>query len=565
MKKIISLLFLLVSCYAVSVGQSVTAVASNRYWIQFRDKNNSPYNLTNPGAFLSSRSLQRRVRQSIPIDEQDIPVNEKYVDSVAATGAHIHLRSRWFNGVVVKISTPAELTAIMNLSFVVGSTVIGAVNPALGSGREDKLKSAPASSSMKNVVAVSAIQSLNYGPSLNQINMLQGVCLHDMGYQGQGMVIAVLDAGFQHADTLRVFDSLRVNHQILGTHDFVDENDSVYGQNRHFHGTCVLSCMGGNMPGLLIGTAPKAKFWLFITEDVNSEYPIEEYNWAAGAEFADSVGADVINTSLGYTTFDDSTLNHSYSDMNGHRTPCARVANFASNKGIAVVCAAGNMGGTVWHYIGTPADADSVLAVGSVNGSGVYSAFSSEGPGSGGQVKPAVAAEGEGSIVADWASDGILVQNGTSFASPIMCGMVACLWQSHPQLSNMQLLQAIEKSATQFSHPDSMLGYGIPDFCAAYAALGIRESSGSGDYLPAVFPNPFSDSFGFIFKSAEAQDIHLELTDLWGRSLRSETRKVAAQSYNDWNVSNLGSLPPGIYLFSIKTETTVFVRKLVKE
>jgi len=566
MKKHIWILCILAGMYSSVFGQTHSYTTPTRYWIQFRDKKNTPYTTSNPLAYLSPRSIQRRLNQLIPINESDIPVNQSYVDSVAATGAHVHVRSKWFNGVVVQVSSQAQLDSIRKLSFVISSVNVATLRPFTGGGESERTKDLlPAGKAFVSGGSPSTSQSMNYGPSLNQINMLHGVCLHDIGYQGQGMVIAVLDAGFQHADTLTVFDSLRVNHQIIGTHDFVAEDDSVYGINRHFHGTCVLSCMGGNMPGQLIGTAPKAQFWLLITEDVSSEHVIEEYNWAAGAEFADSVGADVINTSLGYTTFDDSTENHTYADMNGHRTPCARAANYASNKGIAVVCAAGNMGGSGWHYIGTPADADSVLAVGSVNANGVYSSFSSEGPGAAGQIKPAVASEGEGSIVADWASNGILVQNGTSFASPIMCGLVACLWQAHPELTNMEVLHAIEKSASQFSHPDSMLGYGIPDFCSANQSLGVQERIPLGkDFISSVYPVPFSDSFEFLFWSASTQEASMALYDGTGRLVRLESRQVGEGSYTSWKVNGLSTLSSGLYFTVIKTDKETIVRKLVK-
>jgi len=538
------------------------ATAPSRYWVQFKDKNNSPYTVTNPLAYLSPRAIQRRLNQSIPVVYSDLPVNQRYVDSVMAKGAHIHSRSKWLNGVVVQVSSAAMLASIESLPFVAGSKAVGALARPIGTGT-GKLLLPPANED-KHGPALPLPNSLNYGPSLNQISMLQGVCLHDQGFQGQGMVIAVLDAGFQHADTLHVFDSLRANHQLLGGWNFVDEDDSVY--KKHIHGTAVLSDMGGNMPGQIIGTAPKAQYWLLITEDVNSEYVIEEYNWAAGAEFADSVGADVINTSLGYTTFDDSTENHTYMDMNGHTAPASRAANFASNKGIAVVCAAGNLAQAPWRHIGTPADADSVLAVGSVNSSEVYSAFSSQGPDYGGMVKPAVAAQGEGAITADWNSNGILSENGTSFASPITCGLVACLWQAHPGIRNVQLLAAIEQSASQYTHPDTLLGYGIPDFCAANLSLGIIEQHQPGqDALGQPFPNPFADSFQFFIWSDESQHISVSLYDLTGRCIRSESMELGAQTGHNFSMQGLSGLAGGMYMLTIKTGKTVFAKKMMKE
>ncbi len=565
MKKIILLLYILGGTVHTLQSQVSTTVPPTQYWVQFTDKKNSPYTTTNPLAYLGPRALQRRLNQSIPIVESDLPVNPAYVDSVVAKGAHIHLRSRWLNGVSVKVTSTAQLTAILSLPFVVGITEVGAVVQAPNTGGNQKFKPMPSATVQNKTVSSSpGTQSLNYGASFAQINLLNGVCMHNKGYQGQGMVISILDAGFVSIDTLPVFDSLWAGHQILGGYNFVDEKDSIY--YGHFHGTCVLSCMGGNMPGQLIGTAPKASFWLLRSEDAATEKLVEEYNWVAAAEFSDSVGADVINTSLGYTVFDDSLENNTYASMNGHTTPCARAVNFASNKGIAVMCAAGNMGGTAWKYIGTPADADSALAVGSVNTSGVYSSFSSQGPGSGGDIKPDVASCGEGAVVADWNTDGITYQNGTSFASPILCGLVACLWQANPQMTNMEILHAVEKSASKFAQPDSFVGYGIPDFCAANSILGIRENASlENDYLSGLHPNPFTNSMDFVFWSKSAQTVSVNLIDMQGKLIRTESRMLNAESYNTWNLSDLASIPAGIYMLSVKTDEAVLVRKVVKE
>ncbi|HXC06142.1 MAG TPA: peptidase S8, partial [Bacteroidia bacterium] len=280
MKRCIGVLILACLLPLGIYAQSPAATTPTRYWIQFRDKNNSPYSISTPLAYLSPRALQRRVNQGLVVNTTDLPVNPAYVDSIVAKGAHIHCRSKWLNGVVVQVSSPAQLSAILSLSFVSGSKGVGALAPPVTNSNTLRKELPTGVNNRAPVLPQPA--SMNYGPSFNQINMLGGVCLHDQGFQGQGMIIAVLDAGFIHADTLQVFDSLRVNHQILGGWNFVDENDSVY--KKHIHGTAVLSDMGGNMTGQIIGTAPKASYWLMITEDVNSECVIEEYNWAAGAE-----------------------------------------------------------------------------------------------------------------------------------------------------------------------------------------------------------------------------------------------------------------------------------------
>jgi serine protease AprX len=562
MKKLFLLLFGFQALAFVSSAQLDTA---KRYWVQFADKKNSPYTLSNPSAYLSPRAIQRRLNHSIAIDQRDLPVNPSYIDSLIVKGAHIHCKSKWLNGAVVKVPSKSVINAIRKLPFVIDTTSVmplaHPVDPS-SSARKLTFRTSPVDARAGGVNTRTS--SLNYGPSLNQINMLRGVCLHDAGYQGQGMVIGILDAGFYHADQRTAFDSLRAHNQILGTWDFVAENSKVYED--HFHGMCVLSCMGANLPGQLIGTAPKAKYWLLRTEQDSSEYVIEEYNWAAGAEFADSVGVDVINTSLGYTTFDDPRQNATYADMNGHKTIAARAANCAANKGLAVVCAAGNEGGGSWNYVGTPGDADSVLAVGAVDASGAYASFSSHGPNSSGMIKPSVDAEGQGSVVADWNSNGTVLENGTSFASPIMCGLVTCLWQAHPQVSNMDLFRYIEESADQYIQPDTLLGYGKPDFCAANLTMGVPELADvTHDFLSALHPNPFNDSFDFLFWSKSSQEVTVKITDLSGRVVLSEMRLLGAESYNSFHMSGLNILPAGLYILALQSDSGLTVRKVVKQ
>lgn len=565
MKKFLLLLLLSMALMHIPAGAQTAAVDTvKRYWVQFTDKKNSPYSVSSPSAFLSPRAIQRRLNHGIAIDVRDLPVNPAYIDSLQAKGAHIHCKSKWLNGAVVKVANPGIIAAISKLPFVSDTTSVMPLTPFANDGSASQKLDVKVSQQTPPLELTHSNSSLNYGNSYNQINMLKGVCLHDAGFQGQGMIIAILDAGFYHADQRTAFDSLRAHNQIITTWDFVAENSQVY--ENHFHGMCVLSCMGGNLPGQLIGTAPKAKYMLLRTEQDSTEFVIEEYNWAAGAEFADSAGADVINTSLGYTTFDNARQSHTYADMNGHKTIAARAANCAANKGLAVVCAAGNEGGGPWNYVGTPGDADSVLAVGAVNPSGGFASFSSHGPNSSGMVKPSVAAQGQSSVVADWNSNGTVLENGTSFASPILCGMVACLWQAHPQISNMQLFKYIEQSANQYTHPDTLLGYGIPDFCAANLSMGVQEQADiSHDFLSGLYPNPFSDSFDFIYWSRATQQVDVRLFDLSGREVKSEKRSVSAGSYNSFQLNGLSVLPGGFYLLSVRTASGSVQRKIIKQ
>ncbi len=403
----------------------IHAFAQDRYAVQLTDKNNSPYSISNPLAYLSQRAIDRRTAQGIAITSHDFPVNPSYVSQIAATGATVINTSRWLNTVTIETSSPAVLAAVNALPFVQQVYNVGRM--ADPNKVKDKFvfeTPYPLAAASKNS---SSVLSFNYGPSQNQIAMLGGDILHNQGKTGQGMVIAVIDAGFFNADNMIVFDSLRNDNRLLGTWDFVDHNAQVYDD--HAHGTFVTSIMAGNWPGNIVGTAPHASYWLLRSEYAPTETLMEEFYWAAAAEFADSAGADIINSSLGYYEFDNPAQNHTYVDMNGKTTPVSRAAAAAASKGIIVCNSAGNEGASNWNYIIAPADADSIISVGAVDDQMNYAWFSSNGPTSDGRVKPTVAAQGQGTFVADLSNNGVFAGNGTSFSSPVMAGMMACLWQ----------------------------------------------------------------------------------------------------------------------------------------
>ncbi len=411
------------------------------YWIAFTDKQHNNYSLTQPEQFLSQRALDRRKKQGISLDSTDLPVSKFYIDSLISLGLQIKNVSKWLNGVTVLTNDTNLIDTIDNLGFVAYHQK---TKPLLfkmnGIEDESQLNSNKAS---------------NYGLGNDQIMLLHGNYLHDKGYRGDSMLIAIIDAGFYNVNNMHLFDSLRNDNRIISTYDFVAGNANVYDD--HTHGMSVLSTMATNDPGYFVGTAPKASFILLRSEDANTEYLVEEDNWATAAEYADSAGADLINTSLGYTTFDDTTENHSYSDMNGVTTHIAKVADMAFKKGIFVVVSAGNSGDDPWHYISTPADAKDVLTVGAVDLNGNYALFSSTGPSADGRIKPNVAAPGANVKVA-FPNDSIYGGSGTSFSAPITCGLVACLWQAFPNKTNYEIRSAIEQSASQYTTPDSLLG-----------------------------------------------------------------------------------------------------------
>jgi subtilisin family serine protease len=347
-----------------------------------------------------------------------------------------------------------------------------------------------------------------------QIRMIGGDALHDMGFRGEGMLIAVLDAGFAGVEYLKAFDLLRKEGRIVASHNFVDPALDVYRFSSH--GCYVLSTMAAEVPGLFVGTAPRASYLLLVTEDVSSELLVEEDNWIAGAEFADSIGADVCNTSLGYTTFDDSTMDHHYYEMDGNTTRITRGADIAASRGMLIVNSAGNSGSSNWHYIGAPADGDSVLAVGAVNRDSIPADFSSYGPAFDGDIKPNVAAIGWGTYLWSFA-DSVRTGSGTSFSSPIIAGMAACLWQAFPERNNMDIFHAIERSGHRYENPDDRVGYGIPNFSEAAFYLAGGEEATVKDSLITVSPNPTTGKFQIAFRFEEPRLVTYSIYDISGQ------------------------------------------------
>ena len=526
--------------------------APNKYWLQFKDKNNNPYSINNPSEFLSQRAIQRRINQNIPVSQNDIPITPMYIDSLKKLGVKIINKSKWFNAVTIQTTDLALLDSINKLSFV--NIILRNYTKEIKIPKTEKNNSTNSYKGATNIY--------DYGAGLNQIEMLNGQILHNYGYQGQGMLIAVLDAGFYKVDSLPAFDSIRANNNILATKDFVDRDNNVF--DAASHGMMVLSTIGGYVAGSLIGTAPRAKFLLLRSEDSNSENIIEEDNWVSAVEFADSAGADIISSSLGYTTFDDPLQSHTYSDMNGKTTRVSIAATIAARKGIIVVNSAGNSGGNSWHYIGAPADADSILTVGAVDQNGDYIYFSSTGPTFDKRIKPDIVAKGYLTAV-ETVSGNVSTGNGTSFAAPVVAGLVACLWQANPSSTNMEIIDAIKRSANKYSHPDSLRGYGIPNFAYANSILhGINYDDFSNENLLSIYPNPFSNNFNIRFYSVDSQDIKIEIFNLVGEKIFNNSFKCNAFSINDINIVSSNNISQGIYFLKISSNSKVYQQKLIK-
>ena len=446
MKKLVLLVFAL--NIRLGTFAQFTPEDTLKYRISLKDKAATDYSLQKPEMYLSKKSIERRKRQGLEIDSTDLPVCKKYVDAIRKKGVHVLVTGKWDNFVTVSCNDSMLIAEIAGLPFVRSTERVWRGVAKRASERDSLINKPLRTDSL-------------YGPAITQIKMSHADRLHEAGFKGQGMTIAVIDAGFHNVDKIEAMKNIN----ILGTRDFVNPEADIYAESSH--GMSVLSCMAMNQPNVMIGTAPEASYWLLRSEDEYSENLVEQDYWAAAIEFADSVGVDLVNTSLGYYSFDDPTKNYRYRDLNGHYALMSREAAKAADKGIVVVCSAGNSGSGSWKKITPPGDAENVITVGAVNKYGVLAPFSSVGNTADGRVKPDVVAVGLGSDV--MGTDGNLRHaNGTSFSSPIMCGMVACLWQACPELTAKEIIELVRRSGDRAVFPDNIYGYGIPDLWKAY-------------------------------------------------------------------------------------------------
>ena len=537
-----------------------------RYIVKFKDKGTSPFSIANPSQYLSQRALQRRVRYSILIDSLDLPVTPRYIDSVRLAGSVTILNaSKWLNQVTIKTTDAAAIAKINSFAFVVSSMPIAArandaytpVNKIL-----DGVDFTPLPVIDPTFESRIQANALNYGASNGQVHLHKGEFLHNHGFKGETMQVAVLDGGFFNYQTLTTFDSVRLNNQIINTWDFVSNNASVNEDDSH--GMTCLSTIAANMPGTFVGTAPKALFCLYRTEDVFTETRIEEHNLAAGYERADSIGVDVCTVSLGYTTFDFASQNYTYADMNGNTTMGAIASDIAAKKGMLPVIAAGNEGTRAWHFVTTPADADSVMAVGAVDTLGNVGNFSSFGPSSDGQIKPNVAATGVRAVVANPNTGQPVLSNGTSFAAPNMAGLTTCLWQAFPEYNNMAILDAMQRSASKFNAPDDRVGYGIPDMKKAFVILlkksFTKQSSLSGCIASVQLNVKQDNTMNLVVERKQANEVgYTTLKTIAGTG-----------NFSNKNVSftdDLSTVSTGIVSYRIRldiaADTSVYLDSLI--
>jgi serine protease AprX len=514
-------------------------------WIYLADKQNVPTSISNPISILTQKAIDRKNAHGVIIDERDVPVNETYITQLKnATGITVMAKSKWFNAVHVRGNETDINNLTTTLPFI---DHIDFADKSLNAPKKAQVKR---QSKLENTLTV-----FNYGNAANQIQMIKGNELHLANYTGTGMTVAVLDAGFPNVNTMASFQRLRDAGNLLDDYDFVNRDHDVYTNTSSSHGTWVLSTMAGYVENQYVGTAPDASYYLFITEDAPFENPVEESYWVEAAERADSLGVDVINTSLGYTTYDNPNYNYTMADMDGNTAFITQGANMAFEKGMLLVNSAGNSGNDSWGIVGAPADAAGVLSVGAVKSDGTYASFSSRGNATQPTRKPDVVAQGQASYVID-INDAIGTLNGTSFSSPIMTGGIVCLWQALPNKTNAEIMQLVRESASQYNTPDYFLGYGIPDLQVALnSALSLIDTDIVGSIK--VFPNPTNSALYFKLPPSE-KELSVTIFDLLGKQVLHTFVTVIN------NKIDVSTLSKGLYIAYLETKNISKSIKLIK-
>ena len=521
----------------------ILTFAQEDAWVYLTDKENVADALANPITILTQDALDRKALHSIAIDERDVPVNESYITELKnAPGITVMAKSKWFNAVHVR-GSQSDINDLLNLTFV---DHIEFADSNLGSSRGDHV---PVDKFQVENTRVEFV----YGNTLNQVEMINIQSLHELDFTGAGMVVAVMDAGFTNVDVMGGFQRLRDAGNLMDGYDFVDRTDDVYAYTGNDHGTKVLSTMAGFVQDEYVGTGPDAAYYLFRTEDVSSENPVEESYWVEAAERADSLGVDIINTSLGYKTYDNPNYSYAAEDLDGNTAFITRGANIAFEKGMLLVNSAGNAGAS---GVNAPADAAGVLSIGAVDADGNYASFSSQGSAIQPTQKPDVSARGAGSYVIS-SFNSIVQNNGTSFSSPITAGAIASFWQAFPEMTNTQIMGFVRQSASQYNTPDYFLGYGIPDFeQAMQLALELRDSQ---RIKFRIFPNPVDNILQITFP-ANVDQAQLVVFDVLGK------RVLETVVFEQDNHVNLETLSNGIYLAKLQAANGTFnTFKLIKE
>jgi hypothetical protein len=535
---------LLVVMILVSLGIRAQEIAPGVYWVYFSDKEGNTYQIDQPAQFLSERSINRRAMQGLAVDRLDLPVSSAYLQEIEAMGVEIRHVSRWLNGIAMIHMDDTTFQQVLQKPFT--DTVPW--EPV-----RDDLYFPPKSGNPRFDPPLESAPAFDYGVAREQVEMVRTDQLHEMGYTARGVWIGVLDAGFYNVDSLPSFIPLFDEERILETRNYVNET-SIYRQNSS-HGMSVLSIMAGEWDGFMVGTAPHASYLLCMTENSDQETRIEEISWIEAAEYADSLGVDVINTSLGYSDFDGVIYDYTYRDMDGRTTYISRAASLTASRGMILCNSAGNEGNDDWFYITAPADAIDILTVGAVDSTNVLASFSSRGPSFDARIKPDVTAMGRATGI-QHRSGGLARGNGTSFSSPVMAGSVAALWQAFPELPARELIHRIRQSGHRSMNPDASYGFGTPNILHAYHTLTrVPERFKTGKM--EVWPNPAMEQI--TIRIPESGEQQVRIYDLNGRVAFSLQMQLPGEM----------KLPPtlvsGIYIIEIRTSGNIYHSRLLKQ
>ena len=514
----------------------------------FQDKENIATALENPISILTQKAIDRKLLRNTPIDARDVPVNETYIATIKdISGITVFAKSKWMNCVYVRgdlqnLEALEELDFVSHVEFANKSLNLG---PIVGGPVEDKFQIEKQSNKIV----------YDYGAATNQVEMIAASFLHQQDFTGVGIDIAVLDSGFPGVLTNPAFETLRDQGRLLGTYNFITREETADAPSSH--GSKTFSDIGGYLEDQFVGTAPGASFYLYVTEDVTQENPVEEAWWVEALERADSLGVRIVNTSLGYQDYDNPAYTHTYEDLDGFTTIAARGANHAFDKGMLLLTSAGNDGQS-FGYVATPADAPGCLSIGAVDQDGIYAGFSSYGPNASGLRKPDVMAQGVSAAVVDQ-NGAVDFNSGTSFSSPIMAGAIASLWQSRPEATNAQIMQIVRASAHLFDNPTDLMGYGIPNFETAYNALQILGAQAQFLNIQfAMYPNPARDVVSFSIPSFIDSAV-VSVYTIAGQQVFSS--EITPQQ----NTLDISGMATGIYIAKVISGGTKNSFKLIKK
>ncbi|MDZ4666452.1 MAG: S8 family serine peptidase [bacterium] len=514
------------------------------YFVEFKDKPQAQKILYNPSSYISIRAIERRTRNRVPLNVNDIPPDSAYLAQLAQLPLLLYGSSRWLNGAIILSGTKDIEAEIKTLPFVTNTTYVG---PAYFYDEQDQATE----NSLENQLQILAQTFENkkerndsqlLGKSFAQLEQINAANLIKSGMQGKNVLIAVIDAGFRNLDQLKAFNHLFTEKRIIATRDFVELEEEVFDDDEH--GLSVMSCLAAYQPGLICGAAPASQYLLLRSENAASEYLVEEYFWTLAAEFADSAGADIINSSLGYTKHDEKVMGHKYSELDGKTTIVSKAAQIAASKGILVAVSAGNEGNDPWRQLSAPADVAEVLTIGAIDKHGSYASFSSVGPTADKRMKPDLAALGKNAVLIS--QDGKVFEgNGTSYACPIIAGTAAILLQADPNASAQKIKEVLMLTANQFYKPDKYVGSGIPDIELAAKCIRVKTDS-------ILDFRELPDRYMYVIINARTnQKVNLLITEPINKEIEKQYISLK-KGLNRIQLKGYKKRPSGIYHLSVE-------------